>query len=572
MTSINIDFGPVIREVRSAVSEVDRHVSMVEGQVGQVSRDLSQASRELQELKKQFDEWVNEARKTAAVQRAETVVGNLKADLDRKYGHYRVVRRSSIGTLEALDVGIVSNKSVQQVSEELMIQTPRYWLAPALVAVAAWSRDDQELAERAVSESFSRDRSKCSLFFALVLQRQGRLEGASRWIRHYLRSLDPLNLPREFAVILEALARNGFGLHGRHFVEEQLDAWLTMLRDDPAKIAEQVTLWVRDLQNYGGSIGQDQFRALRELSPNWPAIEKQIVDASVLGNAHARYAAILSTRVEVSTDVLAKMDDLLEILVREYDNEELPLRREVALQEAIIEFQGDIGRARQKAALEDQAMAENIDALSMQTYTAMMPEVLGVSVQTQIVSIGALKSEFREAVTAYTGFYRARALSSAAIDLRPDHSNLAMQYDFPGWRTRTDVPQAESEQSLTEVWNKTMDKLREQAAFKPTSLILPIIGAVLISMMFGFHIVALLLLGGAVGFYGWHKKQKAEKELAMIEKNCQQALEVSVDRYRTAMVEFADAMFTYEDADAKEPMLLSLIDSWPSSSVKEAAA
>lgn len=562
----------VERALVGYLREIDSHVSQVEGQVGTVRRDLHATSVELLELRRQFDEWVGEARRTAAVQRAETTVGNLKAELDRQFGHYRVVRRSSVGTLEALDLGLVTNKAVQQVSEELMIQTPRYWLAPALVALAAWSRDDQELADRAVDESYSRDRSKCSLFFALVLQRQGRLEGATRWTRHYLRSLDPHNLPREFAVILEALARGGFGLQGRELIQGQLDDWLSMLRDDPQKVAEQVVLWRRDLHNYAGSIPGDQFLALRKFSPTWDAIKTQLIAASALGNATDHYQAILDTKIEVSTDVLAKMDDLLEMLVREYDSEELPLRREVSYQEAIIEYDGDLDRARAKAALDDQAMAETIDALSMQTYTAMMPELLGVSVQTQVVSIGALKEEFRQAVTSYTKGYRHKALDHADIVLDPQHTNAAMQFGFPGWKTTTSTPQVHSEQSLERVWQETMDKLREQLAFKGSSMVLPIIIGLVVGLIGLASVIIPVLAVAAVVFYGWRKKTKADAEVAAVDAKQAEALAVSIDRYRETMAEFTDALLTYEDADAKEAGLLALIDGWPSASLRELAA
>lgn len=572
MSQGSIDLTPVVRAVERAVSQVDYHVSQVEGQVGKVRDDLGVTTRELLELKQQFELWVGEARRTAAVQRAETTVGNLKAELDRQFGHYRIVRRSSVGTLEALDLGLVTNNAVQQVSEQLMIQTPKYWLAPALVALAAWSRDDQELANRAVDESYARDRSKCSLFFALVLQRQGRLDGATRWTRHYLRSLDPHNLPREFAVILEALARGGFGLQGRELIQTQLDDWLTMLRDDPQKVAEQVELWRRDLGNYAGSIPANQFTALRENCPTWGVVQQQIVAASALGNAASHYQAILDTKVEVSTDVLARMDDLLDILVREYDGEELPLRRQVSYQEAVIEYDGDLDRARAKAELDDQAMAESIDALLMQTYTAMMPELLGVSVQTQVVSIGALKAEFRQAVTSYTKTYRYKATNRAEIVLGPQHTNAAIQFGFPGWKTTTTTPQVDAEHSLERVWEETMDKLREQLTFKGSSMVLPVIIGLIVAFISLSTVIIPLLAIGAVAFYWWRKKTKADAEVAAVDAKQAQALAVSIDRYRTTMAEFTDALLTYEDADAKESDILALIDGWPSASLREAAA
>src|SRR5205814_3416103 len=132
------------------------------------------------------------------------------------------VRRSAVGILQAFDVGLISEQTAQTVSEQLMIQAPRYWLAPVLVALAAWSRDEQSLGERAVETAFQRSPAKTSLFMALVLRRQGRYDSAGRWLRHYLAAQDPTALGRDFAVILESIAQGAFGPAGLQLIQEFL--------------------------------------------------------------------------------------------------------------------------------------------------------------------------------------------------------------------------------------------------------------------------------------------------------------------------------------------------------------
>lgn len=44
----------------------------------------------------------------------------------------------------------VSNAAAANVAEELMVQTPHYWLVPVLMTLAAWSHDRQDIAERSV--------------------------------------------------------------------------------------------------------------------------------------------------------------------------------------------------------------------------------------------------------------------------------------------------------------------------------------------------------------------------------------------------------------------------------------
>ena len=184
-----INLNPVIREI----SDVQNNILLLNGkmdtmgaQVGAVTQDLNTTRQKLQELAEAFEKFSRQAERIAVVQRAETQLGNLKSELDRVYGHYALVRRTSVGVLQAFDVGNVTNDVVAQVSEELMIQSPRYWLAPALVGLAAWSRDDKAICEKSVQEAFTRDAAKTSLFFALILRRVNRHDEAYTWLKHYL--------------------------------------------------------------------------------------------------------------------------------------------------------------------------------------------------------------------------------------------------------------------------------------------------------------------------------------------------------------------------------------------------
>ena len=249
MSSGTLNLAPITRqldEIQSAMatrSDVDQVSSMVT----EVSGTLRSTQDQLAELQRQFAEYVQQARRTAAVQRAETKLGTLKADLEREYGHYKVVRRSSIGLLQAFDIGNVSESTAGPASEELMIQTPRYWLAPALVALAAWSRDDEDVAKRSVAEAYGRNQAKTALFFALVLRREHRDAESVRWLRHYFASCDPHNLTREFAVILEAASQGQFGPPGTDLVRTQLHTWTKELRTSQDLVKEQVNKWVQEL-------------------------------------------------------------------------------------------------------------------------------------------------------------------------------------------------------------------------------------------------------------------------------------------------------------------------------------
>lgn len=575
----NVNLGPVI----NAVSRVDQQVRVLQSQVGQVeasvgsvAKDLASTSAELSQLRAEFKAFVQTAERSANVQRSETVLGNLKDDLEREFGHYNVVRRSSVGTLQAFDVGNVSNKTVQEVSEHLMIQTPRYWLAPALVTLAAWSRDDQSLAEKSLDAAFGRDQRKTSLFFALVLQRQGRLEASVRWLRHYLRSLDPHALTREFAVVLEASAQGAFGPAGRDLIAGQLSTWSQQLRNDPAIVEEQVSKWQAELETQRGVLLDSSYPTLSAVSPQWGQVKDTLERVSALQFIDDKFRSLLEREASLTTSVQDRMDDLLEALVTEYDAEELPLRRKAMYHEAVIESNGDLVRAKELSDAENQALEETMDTLSIQTHAALRPHLLGVSEDTQQVSVGAGKEDFRVALGRYTMRYRQNFLPDVDIELNANHSNYATTFGFAGWRTSTATAEVDAEADLARVWDSTFQSYIDRITFKYSAAVVPglvVGGLILLFLFMGFYVGALLALvigGGISAWRLYQKKIQADKAVADAEDAKEKAKLVSRDIYRSACAEFLDATLTYEEEDQKEAELLNLIDIWPTSQpVKE---
>ena len=569
---IRIDLGPIVREINQMGNQLSSQVSDIDYKVVSVASDLGATRDELARLRADFDAFVQTNERTRLVQLAETRLGTLKADLEREYGHYGVVRRTSIGILQAFDIGNVRNKTVHEVSEELMIQTPKYWLAPALVTLAAWSKDDRELAGKSLDAAFTRDPKKTSLLFALTLRRQARLAEATRWLHHYFVSLDPHALTREFAVLLEATAQDGFGAQGRQLVMERLVVWREILRDEPTIVTAQVQKWRGEISSRRGRIDDAAYGGLSSLCPQWPQVKSTLENASAHQYLIDHYTEVRDTPTTLSISVADRLDDLLEILVTEFDEEELPLRREVIYQEAIIEHDGYADRARQAAELDVAALDETIDALSLQTYTALRPDLLGVSTATQKVAVGACADDFTTAIGQFSRDYRAQWPDAVDIVLDQGHSNYASTYGFGEWRTSTAVPQQAAEANLTQQWNTVVQRYIEAQTFGANKIVPHIAAAVggvalgILIMVLGAAVFgAIVLLGtvAIVGFLIYRKKESCDKAVAAATAAREKAKAVSLDVYRAVSAEWVDAKLVYEEEDAKEQDLLDLIEGWP---------
>ncbi|MFT4298208.1 MAG: hypothetical protein QM597_01005 [Aeromicrobium sp.] len=577
----SVDFSPIVRGINDGFRDMEYRLNELGGEVGQVRRDIggvqsdvATTRQELMALRHEFSEFLQRHERQRLVQLAETRLGTLKADLEREYGHYGVVRRTSVGILQAFDIGNVRNKTVHELSEELMIQTPRYWLAPALVALAAWSKDDQELAEKSIEAAFARDSKKTSLFFALVLRRQARLADAARWLRHYFVSLDPRALTREFAVLLEAAAQDGFGPEGRELVLEHLTRWRDILRDEPELVTAQVEKWRHEVETHRGTIDDSMYSHLAHHSPGWPVVKSVLEAASAHGYVTATYTEVRDATATLSASVADRLDDLLELLVTEFDGEELPLRREVLYQEAIIQHDGDEDRAKQQADLDVAALDEVIDALSLQTHTALTPDLLGVSVSTQQVAVGACKEDFTSAIGQFSRDYRAQWPERVQFVLDGNHSSHAQAFQFGTWTVESDTPPDQAETSLATHWEQVFAAFIESRTFRWSRVIGEIAGGVaafVVGLLLCFTgsvpvilIGVLAMLGGPAfaAFLIWRRQEAARADVAGVEKVRGEAVAKSVELYRTISAEWVDARLVYEEEDVREAELLELLEGW----------
>jgi hypothetical protein len=309
---------------------------------------------------------------------AETRLNSVRLELETEFGHYGEVRRRTTGLLHALDTGIVSHETIQDTTEEVMVASPRYWLAPTLVALAAWSRDDRPLAEQALTEALRRDVAKTSLFLSLVLRRYGR-PAATRWLGQFFARQDPTALGREFIVVLDAVATGAYGVEGRAMITDEIAQWLEELQHQPGFFDEQVHRWREAIVALRPSDAGKGYPTLEANSPTWP----ELADALATAHLHARvtnhFTAIFDGELRLPAALETQMDEMLDRLVKDFDTEELPLRRREAELQSIIEHNGDKVAAIAGTQQAHAALDETIDFPSLLTNAAMRPKETGAS-------------------------------------------------------------------------------------------------------------------------------------------------------------------------------------------------
>ena len=140
--------------------------------MGTVNDNVKVVYDEVGKLARDFYAFVSAQVRANRLGQAETRLVKIRQELEKKYGHYDLVRRTTTGILQADDLGIVKKDTISSATEELMISTPGYWLAPCLVALAAWINDQPELADKALREGIKRTMRR--RLFSLRLYAGGR--------------------------------------------------------------------------------------------------------------------------------------------------------------------------------------------------------------------------------------------------------------------------------------------------------------------------------------------------------------------------------------------------------------
>ncbi|MEV3987809.1 hypothetical protein AB0J57_02760 [Streptomyces sp. NPDC049837] len=566
---VEVDFAlhQKVREVGNLVARLSEQVGSVSGQVSSVEAKQQQTATELQQLRNDFLAFMQRSQLIANVQRAETRIGVIQDQVDHEFGHHKTVRRTAVGMLQAFDVGLVSEENVRMVSEQLMLQTPRYWLAPALVALASWSADDRDLCERAVEEAFRRSPDRTSLFFALVLRRQNRRQGAVRWLRHYLLAQDPARLGREFAVILESIAQGAFGLEGRELLNKTLHGWREQLMDSADARARQVKRWRDEIDTLRAPSAKAEFPRLASVSPQWPELDAVLSAARAQQALLDKYTALMEQEFQPSGRLEDAVDDILDRLVSEYDDDELPLRRDLAFNKAVVDHDGDLDAARSAAEADSASYEETLDYLTVQSAAALNPAAIGTSAATQRLAVAACHEWFFQAHAGFTRDCRAAVPQDVRASFGSAHSVGAQMFQLPPWQGSFTQPLATLEDSLAGHWDQHMAPFINGLAYPMVNKVLPpalvVVGILVIigQISLGFALLAALVTGGIWGAFIFKGARAAQNHQANARRLLEQAKTDSLHQLRAASAELTDWYEKFRAADAVEVRCRELITS-----------
>lgn len=362
---------------------IDNNVNSVKNNVGNVYSKIDAFIGE-------FREYALKQEKEQQKQKAEIRLVKIRQELEQKYGHYKDVRNKAKGIIQADDIGIVRKETISNLSEEVMIATPGYWLAPCLVALSAWINDQPELAEKALREGIKRHDEKTSLFFALICRRANRKKACLKWIRRYLEVQDEEHLNRETIIVLDAYSSGVLGVDSEGIISKQMDKWLAHLEEKAGFTERQIKQWSDAINLKRRPVDTSSYTYLKNYSPTWGQMQEALDDAALHSEMLAYFDSIFGKDVK-STAIKEQLDEILNNLVNDYDEEEAPLRKQERVEQLTLDCDGDLERVRKKMQIEQTAFEQSKNFTQLLTDAAMKPESSHVAVSTQKFALALSK-------------------------------------------------------------------------------------------------------------------------------------------------------------------------------------
>ena len=117
-----------LSNIISSMHEINNNVIEVNKSVEEVNDNVTLTRQELNELTELINNFVLYQIRQNPLGQAKTELIKIRQEIEKKFGHYGIVRRTTLGVIQANDIGIVRKNTIEVATEELMIQTPGYWL------------------------------------------------------------------------------------------------------------------------------------------------------------------------------------------------------------------------------------------------------------------------------------------------------------------------------------------------------------------------------------------------------------------------------------------------------------
>ena len=157
---------------------------------------------------------------------------------------------------------------------------------------------------------------------------------------------------------------------------------MSNLEAKPGFTEKQLDNWKNAINSKRVPLQKGLYPYLEKYSNTWDNL-KDVLEGANLNNDLYEYFKKVFEQKEETKKLKVELDKILDSLVTEFDEEELPLKREEQFEELVVKYNGSESRANAQMALEKSVYDDYRDFMQLLTDASMNPEESKSSVATQ---------------------------------------------------------------------------------------------------------------------------------------------------------------------------------------------
>ncbi len=525
---------------------VNTHVGEVSNHLFEVEDNVKTVTNNVKSLEEEIKAFMLEIRESSVVSNARQTILLDQAELEKKYGHYDEVRRKISGILQSADIKAVNKATLMNISENTIVSSPNYFLAPCLVAICAWYLNDKALADRAVSEALKRDDEKTSLLFSLIHLRAGRYDTAVRWLNRYLTMQDPSKMEPKIINVIDTITSLNYGNDAINLFIEEMDKWVSELKSVPNYSEELVSRWTKFFEGFKVQLEGKHFPYLEKFCVDI----KEVKDVCSIAMAKEKVYSNLENIIN-STDSKTNqnVDNLLSNLVSNYDSEELDLKKDIMKNKLIIEENGNTKTALDKFEESKYVFSEYNNFYMHLTNASIDYKNIVCSNNARKFSLSVCKNFVLNGYNNFSKYNNDNDLPLIDIDIDGFHAT-----------TKTGNNQKELDNSLRDYYyNINHDNIYREKYFGIRNAISIVIAALLLFFTYKITfavigIILMLIIFNAVEVYRVYSNRKVK--VAVVES----AIKQSTDILDNILAEVVDYYMFYKQSLEIDKKFKSLVE------------
>ena len=373
-----------LNTIENNLGEVAKELNGVISNVNYMNDQVSGMENKVESLNSEIQNMMQEIRENTILTNARQNIMYNNQEIEKKFGYYDNVRRTTISMLDAIKYSTVSTNGLKKLREDILLNNPNYWLTNALAAVSSWILDDKENTYKELNNALRINEEKTSLFLTLINLKLNRTQTSINWLNKYLSLQNPIDLDRDFISILDLVSSGVFGDEQKRITLDKIINWQKDLNSNKKIINKQLDTWCNYIIEAERT--NINFHNLPKATDDYETILDNLLITSSYKEVQSKLETIITTATSNK-----KIDEILNNLIYEYEDAEQIYQDDNLKNNLIIECNGDKQKAQYLYDKQKDIYNTKQDINSLLTNIVIYPDKYKISNETQKIALALVK-------------------------------------------------------------------------------------------------------------------------------------------------------------------------------------